>query len=138
MIDPSSTVTHRAPPFPSVASQRSKETSVSVCGVLSWEREEQRARPSPLVHTHDTNDSRLTENEGTLSPPSNTPPFPLDRQMLLMVLGRREREGVPEISEERWRVVCDVVREDASLRVLSLSLSSSSFASVIATLESLL
>ena len=54
------------------------------------------APPFPFTHTHDIKESSLRVNEVTLSPISNTPPFPLVRLMLLMEEAANEREGVFE------------------------------------------
>ena len=54
------------------------------------------APPFPFPHTHDIKESSLRVNEVTLSPISNTPPFPLVRVMLRMEEAANEREGVLE------------------------------------------
>ena len=76
------------------------------------------APPHPSTHAHDTNDTPLRVNEGTLSPISNTPPSPLSRWMLLRVDAEREREGVLE-REKRG----EEVRVNVCISVLSTFIS---------------
>ena len=54
------------------------------------------APPHPSTQTHDTNDTPVKLNVGTLSPISNTLPSPLSRRLLLMDVAKDTRAGVPE------------------------------------------
>ena len=76
------------------------------------------APPHPSTHSHDTNDTPVRLNEGTVSPISNTPPSPLSRSILLIVDAPKERESVLD-REKRG----DEVRVNVWISVLSTLIS---------------